>query len=96
MRDGPYTRLVHAVMGARNPPVKDATAPLMNNGDVAILLDAGFKGNKARLLQPWKQGVQDLKKKMRKSSAMPVSMKRCLTTRTVLPTARLQVLSQPC
>ena len=63
LRDGQYTRLVHAVMGARNP-VKDAgVAPLLSSGDVAILLDAGYKGNKTKLLQPWKQGVQDLKKK---------------------------------
>ena len=35
----------------------------LNSGDVAILLDGGNKGNKARLLQPWKLGVQDAAKK---------------------------------
>ena len=63
MRDGPCTRLVHAVMGARNPVKGSSATPLLNHWDVAILLDAGFKGNKTRLLQPWKQGVQDLKKR---------------------------------
>ena len=63
LRDAPYTRLVHSVLRARSSSTDPTSTPLLNNGDVAIILDAGCKGNKSRLLQPWRQGVQDAKKR---------------------------------
>ena len=63
LRDGPYTKLVQAVLKARAEKADPSEIACLNSGDVAILLDGGSKGNKARLLQPWKQGVQDAKKK---------------------------------
>ena len=67
LRDAPYTRLVQAVLKGRaeklDPSTDSNSSACLNSGDVAILLDGGNKGNKARLLQPWKLGVQDATKK---------------------------------
>ena len=70
LRDAPYTRLVQAVLKGRAEKLDPSTeSACLNSGDVAILLDGGNKGNKARLLQPWKLGVQDAAKKKNVSEA---------------------------
>lgn len=71
LRDAPYVRLVQAVLGARlaTPPPNvtksggNATTPILGTGDVAVLLDGGRRGNMARLLAPWKEGVKAMTKK---------------------------------
>ena len=67
LRDAQYTRLVQAVLKGRaeklEPSTDSGSSACLNSGDAAILLDGGNKGNKARLLQPWKLGAQDAAKK---------------------------------
>jgi hypothetical protein len=58
MRDC-YTRLVKAVLRARQPPsddvveVDDDAKNLLQTGEIAILLDGGKHGNKSKLQAPW-------------------------------------------
>ncbi|CAE7488673.1 unnamed protein product, partial [Symbiodinium pilosum] len=60
LRDGPYTRLVRAVLTARQLEGCPAT---LQTGDVAVILDGGKKGSKLKLLTPWKEGTQKEAKK---------------------------------
>ena len=50
-----YTRLVKAVLEARNPNavVDSHTESYLQRGEIAIILDGGKTGNKTKLLGPW-------------------------------------------
>ncbi|CAE7245726.1 unnamed protein product [Symbiodinium sp. CCMP2592] len=55
LRDGPYTRLVRAVMTARQ---SEGSAAALQPGEVAVLLDGFKKGAKQKLINPWKDGTR--------------------------------------
>ena len=54
LRDALYTRLVKAVLTART---EGEHAPVLQTGDLALILDGGRPGNKNKLLAPWKEGT---------------------------------------
>jgi len=52
LRDALYTRLVKAVLTARS---EGEQAPVLQTGNLALILDGGRPGNKSKLLAPWKE-----------------------------------------
>ncbi|CAK0817571.1 unnamed protein product [Prorocentrum cordatum] len=59
LRDGPYHRLVRTMLNARAPQGQLAH---LRNGEVAVILDGGRRGNATKLLGPWKENTIETKK----------------------------------
>ena len=56
LRDAPYHRLVRTMLNARAPQGQPAH---LRNGEVAVILDGGRRGNTTKLLGPWKENTTE-------------------------------------
>ncbi|CAK0907003.1 unnamed protein product [Prorocentrum cordatum] len=58
LREKPYERLVRSMLNARAPQGQPSH---LRNGQVAVILDGGRRGNASKLLAPWKENTVEKK-----------------------------------
>ncbi|CAK0864940.1 unnamed protein product, partial [Prorocentrum cordatum] len=63
LREPIYTKIVRAVLKARAPP---GGLGHIRNGEVAIIMDGGRKGNSNKLIAPWKENTSKEQQKKKK------------------------------